>query len=58
MTVISLCDLNLHDSELLEISVDRADRNADRIILRLDYIEDYESMRTSAVPRCFQWNRG
>ncbi len=47
MTVLSLSDLNLHDSELLEIVVDRVNRDADRITLRLDYIEDYESMRTT-----------
>jgi len=47
MTVHSLTDLNLHDSELLEISIDRVDRQADRITLRLRYIEDYESMRTT-----------
>jgi hypothetical protein len=47
MNVNSLTDLNLHDSDLLEIVVDRANRAADQITLRLDYIEDYESMRTT-----------
>ena len=45
MTVHSLTDLNLHDSELLEITIDRVDRDADRITLRINYIEDYDSMR-------------
>lgn len=44
MTVDSLADLNLHDSEVIEVVVDRADTEADRIIVLLDYIEDYESL--------------
>lgn len=47
MTVDSLSNLNLHDSEILELVVDRADTEADRIIVSLDYIEDYESMQVS-----------
>ena len=47
MTVDSLSGLNLHDSEVIEVVVDRADTEADRIIVLLDYIEDYESMEVS-----------
>lgn len=47
MTIHSLRDLNLHDSELMEITVDRVDRVADQITLRLNYVEDYVEMRTA-----------
>ena len=40
MIVHSINDLNLHDSELLEVVI-----KLDEVTLRLDYIEDYETMR-------------
>jgi len=40
--VHSIRDLNLHDSELLEIVI-----KTDEVTMRLSYIEDYETMRCS-----------
>lgn len=40
--VHSIRDLNLHDSELLEIVI-----KMDEVTMRLSYIEDYETMRCS-----------
>lgn len=40
MQVASIHNLNLHDSDLLEVVV-----AGDEVVLVLDYIEDYESMR-------------
>jgi UDP-galactopyranose mutase len=45
MIIKSLCDINLHDSELLGIRIDKVNGDADRIILDLNYIEDYETAR-------------
>lgn len=42
MQVANIHDLNLHDSALLEVVV-----AGDEVVLVLDYIEDYESMRCS-----------
>jgi hypothetical protein len=38
--VSSICDLNLHDSELLDVVV-----KMDEVTMHLDYIEDYETMK-------------
>jgi len=43
MIVSSINDLNLHDSEILKVKI-----VDDKIVLLLDYIEDYESMRCAA----------
>jgi hypothetical protein len=42
MTVANIHDLNLHDSDILEVVV-----AGDEVALVLNYIEDYESMRCS-----------
>ncbi len=53
MNVESLCGLNMHDSELLELIIDRVDKKADLIVLVLNYIEDYESMSVSRKKLAF-----
>lgn len=38
----------MHDSELLKIVIDRVNKDANRVQLHLDYIEDYTTMKSSA----------
>lgn len=42
MVVTSIDDLNLHDSELIEVLVD-----GDNVVMVLDYVDDYETMKCS-----------
>lgn len=42
MVVASIHDLNIHDSELIEVLV-----NKDNVVMLLDYIDDYETMKCS-----------
>jgi len=42
ITVSSIRDLNLHDSELLDVVV-----KMDEVTMHLDYIDDYETMKCS-----------
>ena len=50
--VSSIRDLNLHDSELLDVVV-----KMDEITMHLDYIEDYETMKCTHRDLVFQWIR-
>lgn len=45
MLVDSLNDLNVHDSDLLDVIIENAESG--RVTMRLVYIEDYTTLRTS-----------
>ena len=46
-------DLNLHDSEILAISVKYLETDRKQIELVLDYVENYDQLRTSRKTLCF-----
>lgn len=49
MTITSIQELNLHDSVLLGVVI-----IGDKVIIELDYIDDYESMHCSNRKLCFR----
>ncbi len=47
MNMDAILDLNLHDSVITRIEIPRAGNRHDTVALYVEYIEDYETMRTS-----------
>jgi hypothetical protein len=52
MRIASLSDLNLHDSELIDFVIRNDETSV--VIVHLDYIEDYETLRTSKKSLVFR----